>query len=82
MIVEEKYGVIDPRRYETKYGINEPTIGKRFLKIALPLVLLAIGLFVILSKKISKKVKVIIISILLTIGILGWIILNYIANDY
>lgn len=82
MIVEEKYGVIDPRMYETKYGIYEPTIWERFLKIALPLVLFGIGLFVILSKKVSKKVKVITISILLTIGILGWIILNYIANNY
>ena len=85
MIVEEKYGVIDPRMYETKYGIYEPTIGERFLKIgkiALPLVLFVIGLFVILSKKVSKKVKVITISILLAIGILGWIILNYIANNY
>lgn len=80
-----KYGVIDPRMYEIKYGIFEPTIGEKISgigKIALPLVLFIIGLFVVLSKKITKKVKVITISILLTIGILSWIVLNYIANNY
>ena len=85
MMVEDKYGVIDPRMYEIKYGIFEPTIGEKISgigKIALPLVLFIIGLFVVLSKKITKKVKVITISILLTIGILSWIVLNYIANNY
>ena len=73
------------RMYEPKYGIFEPTIGEKILgigKIALPLVLFIIGLFVVLSKKITKKVKVITISILLTIRILSWIVLNYIANNY
>ena len=86
MMVEDKYGVIDPRMYEPpKYGIFEPTIGEkisRIGKIALPLVLFIIGLFVILNKKMAKKVKIITISTLLAIGILGWIILNYIANNY
>lgn len=85
MMVEDKYGVIDPRMYETKYGIFEPTIGEKMSgigKIALPLVLFIIGIFVILSKKITKKVKIITISILLTIGIIGGIVLNYIANNY
>ena len=69
----------------TKYGVFEPTIGEKISgigKIALPLVLFIIGLVVILSKKITKKLKVITISILLTIGILSWIVLNYIANNY
>lgn len=85
LMVEDKYGVIDPRMYETKYGIFEPTIGEKLSgigKIALPLVLFVIGLFVVLSKKITKKVKIITISILLTIGIIGGIVLNYIANNY
>ena len=76
---------IEPGMIEDKYGVFEPTMGEKISeigKIALPLVLFIIGLFVILSKKVSKKVKVITISILLTIGILGWIILNYIANNY
>lgn len=83
--VEMKYGVIDPGMYETKYGIFEPTIGERISgigKIVLPLVLFVIGLFVILSKKITKKVKVITISTLLIIGIVCWIVLNYITNNY
>lgn len=69
----------------TKYGVFEPTMGEKISeigKIALPLVLFIIGLFVILSKKITNKVKVIIISTLLTIGIIGWIVLNYIASNY
>ena len=85
MMVEDKYGVMDPRMYETKYGIFEPTIGDRISglgKTALPLVLFIIGLFVILSKKITKKIKVITISILLAIGALGGIVLNFISNKY
>lgn len=86
--VAMKYGVIDPidpGMYETKYGIFEPTIGERISvigKIVLPLVLFVIGLFVILSKKLTKKVKVITISTLLIIGIVCWIVLNYITNNY
>ena len=83
--VEMKYGIIEPSLIDIKYGVLEPTIGEKISgigKIALPLVLFIIGLFVLLSKKITKKVKVITISILLTIGIIGWIVLNYIANNY
>lgn len=82
-IVEDKYGVIDPRMYETKYGIVEPV--EKFSgigKIALPLILFIIGLFVILSKKISKKVKTITLSVLLIIGIISWIVLTYIKNNF
>lgn len=80
MTIELKYGILEP-----KYGILEPTIGEKISiigKIALPLVLFIIGLFLVLSKKITKKVKIITISTLLIIGILGWIVLNYIANNY
>ena len=80
MTIEPKYEIV-----ELKYGILEPTIGEkisRIGKIALPLVLFIIGLFLVLSKKITKKVKIITISTLLIIGILGWIVLNYIANNY
>ncbi len=76
---------IEPGMIEDKYGVFEPTMGEKISeigKIALPLVLFIIGLFVILSKKITNKVKVIIISTLLTIGIIGWIVLNYIASNY
>ena len=45
-------------------------------KIAIPVVLFVIGLFVILSKKITKKVKVIVISVLVILAILGYVIMN------
>lgn len=79
--------VVDPRSvmYEAKYGVIEPTMGEkisRIGKISLPLVLFIIGVFVVLSKKLTKKVKIIIVSTLLTIGILGLLVFNYIANNY
>lgn len=65
--------------------VPKQAIGEKFSgigKIVLPLVLFIIGLFVILNKRITKKVKIITISTILTIGILGWVVLNYIANNY
>ena len=67
-------------RVEIKYGVfEEPSMGEKILRIvknAFPLVLFIIGLSVVFRKKVSKKVKIIIISILLIIGIL------VIANNY
>ena len=51
-------------------------------KIAIPVVLFVIGLFVVLSKKITKKVKAIVISVLVLLGILGYIFMNYIATNF
>lgn len=85
MMVEDKYGVFDPRMYETKYGIFEPTIGEKISgigKIALPLVLFIIGLFVVLSKKITKKVKLIVVSILIGLAIIGTIFMNYLSANF
>lgn len=48
-------------------------------KITVPVILFVIGLFVVLSKKITKKVKAITISILILLGFLGWFIMNSIA---
>lgn len=84
-IVEQtKYGVIDPR----KDGIFAPgsTILEKFLsigKLAIPIILFIIGLLVILSKKITNKVKKIIISILVTLAIVSIIIfqlMKYYSN--
>ncbi len=71
-MVQDKYGVIEPEMYE-------PTMGEKILgieKIALLLAFFIIGLFVVLNKKITKKAKIITISILLTVEIIGWIVLN------
>lgn len=67
---------------DTKYGVFEPTIGEKIStvgKLALPIIIFIIGLFVILSKKITKKVKAIVVSILIILTVLGYILLNYIA---
>ena len=84
--VDIKYGIVDPYMYETKYGVfePEPTIGERILsigKFALPIVLFFIGLFVVLSKKLTKKVKAIVVSVLIALAILGYILMNYIATN-
>jgi len=79
-VVEPKYGIV-----ETKYGIFEPTMGEKISRIgkfALPIILFVIGLFVVLSKKITKKVKAIVISILVILAILGYVLMNYIATNF
>lgn len=84
-IVEKKYGVFDPDMVETKYGIFEPTIGEKISRIgkfAIPIILFVIGLFVILNKKITKKVKAIVISALVLLGILGYVFMNYISTNF
>lgn len=48
-------------------------------KIAIPVVLFVIGLFVVLSKKITKKVKAIVVAVLIVLVILGYILMDYIV---
>lgn len=70
---------------ETKYGILEPTIGEKISRIgkfAIPIILFVIGLFVILNKKITKKVKAIVISALVLLGILGNVFMDYISTNF
>lgn len=84
-LVETKYGIIDPGMIENKYGVFEPTMGEKISgigKVALPLVLFIIGLFVILNKKITKKLKVIVISVLIGLGIIGTVLMNYLASNF
>ena len=84
-IVEAKYGIFDPRMVEDKYGVFEPTMGEKISsigKIALPIVLFAIGLFVVLSKKFTKKVKAIVVSILVILAILGYVLMNYFSKNF
>lgn len=87
LMIEDKYGVFDPRVVVCKYGVELPehTIGERILsvgKFALPVILFVIGLFVVLSKKITKKVKAIVVSILVIVAILGYVLMNYIATNF
>lgn len=51
-------------------------------KITVPVILFVIGLFVILNKKITKKVKAIVISVLVALAILGVILMNYISTNF
>ena len=63
---------------ESLYGVYEPTLGEkisRVAKIVLPVLLFIIGLFVILSKKITKKIKLIVISSLALVGIIGMFVI-------
>ena len=63
----------------------QPTTGEVILKITKPAILVVvfiIGLFVILSKKITKKAKVIAVSILIILAILGYVLMNYIATNF
>ena len=82
---QTKYGVFDPRMVEDKYGVFEPTMGEKISgigKFAIPIVLFGIGLFVILNKKITKKVKAIVISVLVALTILGVILMNYLSSNF
>ena len=74
------------------YGVDElyapkpkPTAGEiisRGGKMAIPILLFIMGLGVIIGKKITKKVKVIAISILVVLAILGFSLMNYIAANF
>lgn len=69
--------------FQTDYGIEISPIekGVRLGKLILPVILFVIGLFVILSEKITKKVKAILISVLVLLGILGYVFMNYISTN-
>lgn len=49
-------------------------------KIAIPFVLFIIGLIVILNKRITKKEKAIIVSILAILAMLGIVLMNYLST--
>lgn len=61
-------------KLQTAYGIerNPSPIEKAFsiIKFFLPIILFIIGLFIVISKKITKKVKTVIILSLIILGIL------------
>lgn len=70
---------------ESKYGVYEPTLGEKISsagKIVIPILIFLIGLGVILSKKITKKVKAAILSGLVILGVALYFVMNYIANNF
>lgn len=84
---QTKYGVFDPRMIEEKYGVFEPipSIGERISglgKLAIPIVLFTIGLFVVLGKKITKKLKATVVVALIISAIIGYLFMNYIATNF
>ena len=88
LAIQNKYDIaIDPSMLEiqSKYGVFEPTMEEKISRIgkfAIPIILFVIGLFVILNKKITKKVKVIVISVLAFLAILGVMLMNYISTNF
>lgn len=68
------------------YGVDpgpRQTIGNTISKtgkIAIPFVLFIIGLIVILNKRITKKVKAIVVSLLAILAILGIVLMNYLST--
>lgn len=68
---QELYGVRNPQTslYEENLSMG---------KIILPIFLFIIGLFVFFNKKLSKKAKAILLSILLLISIIGFLIFHFI----
>ena len=75
---ELMYGVIDPIEEKQRIGVTISKIGK----IAIPIVLFLIGLGVILSQKITNKIKVIVISVVGILAILGIMLMNYISINF
>lgn len=64
---------------------GEPLVRKdlfEVMKFAIPIILFIIGVFVILSKKITKKTKAIVISTLVVLAIFGVILMEYISKNF
>lgn len=76
--IQTDYGI------QTAYGIEiVPTPIERAFSIGkfiLPVILFIIGLFVIISKKITKKVKTIVISILISLGVIGTLLMSFLSD--
>lgn len=86
-MIEAKYGVVDinTTTMQKKYGVYDPgpTTGEKIShigKFAIPVVLFAIGLLVILSKKMTKKVKAIVVPFLALLAMGGYVLMNLLEN--
>lgn len=91
--VATKYGVANPRDYEIKYGVaipdgqsnpqvNQSLISKMFSfgKIAVPFVLFIVGIVVLISKRISKKFKLLIIALLIILSVIVFLLMDYFSK--
>lgn len=66
------------------YAVDSGRVVKEYLrlgKVIIPFILFIIGLVVVLSKKISKKVKIIVASILTVLAISTFVIMQIISNN-
>lgn len=82
-LISKVYAIRDtPAPVVSLYAVNPgPETRVRILwdsisKIAIPVVLFVIGLFVVLSKKITKKVKAIVVAVLIVLAIFGYILMK------
>ncbi len=92
ILITSWYSKVLAKAPQPAYGVYElcdpkpkPTAGEiisRGGKIAIPILLFFIGLGVIISKKITKKVKAIAISVLVILAVLGFSLMNYIAANF
>ncbi|MDD7023224.1 MAG: hypothetical protein PUI29_11755 [Aeromonadales bacterium] len=75
--IEPKYGVSTPDLELERMRGKISSVGK----FIIPIISFVIGLFVVFNKKINKKTKVIIVSVLAILVIFGYILMNYIATN-
>ena len=72
--IQTDYGIqIDPTPIERTFSIE---------KFILLVILFIIGVFVIISRKITKKVKMIVISILISLGITGTLLMSFLSDMF
>ena len=68
---------------QAKYGVAEPTLIEKMPNVwefAFLVIIFIIGLFVILNKELTKKVKIIVVSFLVILALLGYMFMNYIET--
>lgn len=75
----------------TFYGVDvyrepvKPSLFEKFLKyarIGTPILLVIIGLFVLFNKKIAKKTKAIVVSVILALAAVSFFVINYFYFNY
>jgi len=79
---------MDVTQFTTKYGANagitEPTLTQKIAsigKFAVPVVLFSIGVFVVISKKFTTKIKIITCSCLAALAVGSYFLLDYLSKN-
>lgn len=70
---------------ETKYGVYEPSPCEKVSvvgKIVIPIILFIIGLFSIFTKKLTKRMKIIVVSVLVALGVIGCALMDFISMNF